>query len=441
MRRGYVMAELIRKIRYSDITQEEESNLTASVALVCVCVTLLAALFLNEIGLFQIESERFNIAVIICEVLLILPAVLARTTDMSSKAWFKYFIMFCAFAAALTVATLLAFHGILILFIPIFVSLIYYDRRIHFAGIASAALVALLSPVISVRLDTLSMSFWYFIICVFDPKSIDPIVATNELNANFVKLFRDDLPDFLTVFCGLPQAMVIAGFGVMALLLINYRQRIKFKQLNEIEDIQSHVLLSLSDIIENRDMDTGGHVKRAKDLVEILVSHLGRIPQDDNPKYREYLIKAAITHDLGKIAVDDNLLRKTNRVTEEEYEAIKLHPIKSVEIINAVLGPIEDEEFIKIAVNLAKYHHERYDGTGYPEGIKGKDIPFEARIMAIADVYDALITERCYHDTVTHEEAYEIIKEGMGTQFDPDLMQLFDDSFDEMVRYYEAANK
>lgn len=246
-----------------------------------------------------------------------------------------------------------------------------------------------------------------------------------------------DVPKFMTTFVGIPQAMILMAYGSMAYIILRFRQRNKGRQLREIEAVQSHVLYSLSDIIENRDMETGGHVRRAKDVVEILVSHLYPVPEDENPRYREYLIKSAVTHDIGKIAIDDDLLRKKDRVTPEEYEEIKIHPCKSVEIIDVVLGPIENEEFLDVAKNLAKYHHEWYNGTGYPEGLKGTAIPLEARIMALADVFDALITERCYRETITYDEAYDIIKAGMGTQFDPDLMQVFDRSFGELKAYYE----
>ena len=235
----------------------------------------------------------------------------------------------------------------------------------------------------------------------------------------------------------LPNCIIICCLYMVVRRIVVIRVGRKEANDERIYLLKKQVLTSMSDIVENRDGNTGGHVKRTTDVVEILVDNLDIPIPDKDGKYKEYVIKSAVTHDIGKIAIDDDLLRKKDRVTPEEYEEIKIHPCKSVEIIDVVLGPIENEEFLDVAKNLAKYHHEWYNGTGYPEGLKGTAIPLEARIMALADVFDALITERCYRETITYDEAYDIIKAGMGTQFDPDLMQVFDRSFKELKAYYE----
>ena len=133
-------------------------------------------------------------------------------------------------------------------------------------------------------------------------------------------------------------------------------------------------------------------------------------------------------HDLGKIAIDDSILRKPGRFTPEEFEVMKTHSAEGARIVSDILKDTDDEEFRKIAVNVAHYHHERVDGSGYPDGLKGDEIPLEARIMAIADVYDALVSKRVYKESYSFEKADRIIIEGMGTQFDPSLQP-----------YYEAA--
>ena len=141
------------------------------------------------------------------------------------------------------------------------------------------------------------------------------------------------------------------------------------------------------------------------------------------------IIKAAPMHDLGKIAVDDVILRKPGRFEPWEFEKMKAHAKEGARIVHAILEGTEDEEFHEIAENVAHYHHERWDGSGYPEGLAGEEIPLEARIMAIADVYDALVSKRVYKASMPFDKADAIIMEGMGTQFDPQL-----------ERYYVAAS-
>jgi HD-GYP domain-containing protein (c-di-GMP phosphodiesterase class II) len=136
-------------------------------------------------------------------------------------------------------------------------------------------------------------------------------------------------------------------------------------------------------------------------------------------------VKAAPMHDLGKIGIPDAILRKPGRLTPEEYAVVRQHSVLSAQIITRILTGIENERLLTTAVNIAKYHHERVDGSGYPEGLRGDDIPLEARIMAIADVYDALVSERCYKAPMTFEQAFQTVENAMGTQFDEKLNPYF----------------
>ena len=137
------------------------------------------------------------------------------------------------------------------------------------------------------------------------------------------------------------------------------------------------------------------------------------------------LIKAAPMHDLGKIAVEDAILRKPGRFTPEEFAVMKTHAPEGARIVHEILKDTDDDEFHILAENVAHYHHERWDGSGYPEGLKGEAIPLEARIMAVADVYDALVSKRVYKKKMSFEKADAILREGMGSQFDPALERRF----------------
>ena len=130
-------------------------------------------------------------------------------------------------------------------------------------------------------------------------------------------------------------------------------------------------------------------------------------------------------HDLGKIAVDDRILRKPGRFTPEEYEEMKKHSEKGAEIVAQILEGVEDDDFVQIAKNTAHYHHEKWNGEGYPCGLSGLDIPPEARIMALADVFDALVSKRCYKEKMDYDNAFRIIEESLGSHFDPELGKMF----------------
>lgn len=191
--------------------------------------------------------------------------------------------------------------------------------------------------------------------------------------------------------------------------------------------MQDATIKGMAVMVESRDNSTGGHIYRTTDCVRILVSELIKegFDTDRSVFYWYNVIKSAPMHDLGKIAVDDAILRKPGKYTAEEYEKMKAHTKEGARIVETVLKDVDDSIFKTIAVNVAHYHYEKWDGTGYPEGISKKDIPLEARIMALADVFDALVSKRCYKEKMTFDEAFKIIEESLGSHFDPELGAVF----------------
>ena len=145
-------------------------------------------------------------------------------------------------------------------------------------------------------------------------------------------------------------------------------------------------------------------------------------------------------HDLGKIAVDDAILRKPGRFTPEEYEKMKTHAAEGARIVHEILKGTSDFEFHILAENVAHYHHERWDGSGYPDGLKGTEIPFEARIMAVADVYDALVSKRVYKEKMSFKDADAIIMEGMGKHFDLRLKPIYAAARPKLEKYYSSID-
>ena len=219
-------------------------------------------------------------------------------------------------------------------------------------------------------------------------------------------------------------------------------QREVREKTQHIEEMHDNLIMSLAMMVESRDNSTGGHIKRTSVGVRLLIDeimHKGGMKL--SAEFCKNLIKAAPMHDLGKIAVDDAVLRKPGRFTPEEFEKMKHHAAEGARVIHEILKMTDDDSFHLLAENVAHYHHERWDGSGYPDGLKGEEIPLEARIMAIADVYDALVSKRVYKDSMSFEQADSIILSGMGTQFDPGLKEYYISARPKLEAYYSSIEK
>ncbi len=193
--------------------------------------------------------------------------------------------------------------------------------------------------------------------------------------------------------------------------------------------IQDSVIVGMANLIESRDGSTGKHVKNTQMYVKMIADELlsrGLFLEELTAPYIEDLCKAAPLHDVGKIKIPDAILQKPGKLTPEEFETMKLHTTHSRKIIQTIIGDIEDEHYVRLVADIALYHHERWDGTGYPAGLSGNNIPLSARIMSVADVFDALYEERCYKPPVRPiERIMQIMSEGRGTQFDPVIIDVF----------------
>ena len=199
------------------------------------------------------------------------------------------------------------------------------------------------------------------------------------------------------------------------------------EKTNKIVHIQDSIITGIASMVESRDNSTGDHIRRTSEGVRIFIDQLKKHPEYDylGESFCLNVIKAAPMHDLGKIAVHDAILQKPGKFVPDEYEEMKLHTTKGADIVSGVLREVDDREFKQIAINVAHYHHEKWDGSGYPVGLKGEEIPLEARIMAFADVFDALVTKRCYKEAYDYDTAFEIMQKDFGSHFDPSLGKIF----------------
>ena len=195
-----------------------------------------------------------------------------------------------------------------------------------------------------------------------------------------------------------------------------------------ISDMQEHIISGLANLIESRDLETGEHVARTSRYVKALAEFAsadGVYTDQLDEHFISLMYRAAPLHDVGKIVVPDYILKKPGKLNDEEYEQMKRHASEGGKVVREVLGGVTDDEYMAFASDVATCHHERWDGEGYPKGLAGEEIPLPARIMAIADVFDALISRRCYKKAMVPEKAFQIIREGAGTQFDPNLTEVF----------------
>ena len=207
-----------------------------------------------------------------------------------------------------------------------------------------------------------------------------------------------------------------------------YRKIRKYSE--DVIKMQDGLIAMMANMVENRDSSTGDHIKRTASYVRIILEGLkkkGYYADLLTPQYIDNVVRSAPLHDTGKIGIPDNILNKPGKLTPDEFEIMKTHAELGREIIEKAMKTItiDGESYLSEAANMAAYHQERWDGTGYPEGLKEEEIPLSARVMAVADVYDALTSERVYKTAYTEESALEIIHEGSGTQFDPKCVEVF----------------
>jgi putative two-component system response regulator len=196
----------------------------------------------------------------------------------------------------------------------------------------------------------------------------------------------------------------------------------------QLQLLQNGIVFVLADMVENRDHETGGHVERTTTYIKILLEAMianGLYNVDLGEIDLDLFISSARLHDVGKISISDTILNKPGKLTDEEFEIMKIHSAEGERIIDQIITRTENVEFLRNAKLFAGYHHERWDGKGYPHGLKEEEIPFQGRIMAIADVYDALVSERPYKKAFSPEEAVKIIMENSGKQFDPTIAKVF----------------
>ena len=216
------------------------------------------------------------------------------------------------------------------------------------------------------------------------------------------------------------------------------------QEKNEIiTQMQENLIITMADLVESRDQNTGDHIKNTAEYTRIIMEELrkeGHYTEQLTDEYMADVFRSAPLHDIGKIRISDTVLNKPGKLTDEEFELMKQHTVYGGEVIEKTRPASANISYLNVAKDLATYHHEWWNGRGYPEGLKGEDIPLSARIMAVADVFDALISKRCYKDGFSFEKSMNIIREESGTHFDPLVAGAFLNAADEVRKVVEERN-
>lgn len=395
------------------------------------------ALVLDEIGVFATPRTIMLIASLVSVGVFLVPIIIYFVHDKLLKKenpivetnLLKIIIIVASFLGVTCIIVTLAFHVLLGIGIPMLMAAQYRSNRKLITAVFIASMV--LVP-ISV--------YGTFFFGTIDRNILK--IATEDIDkySTFTQRLELATPKrMLELFLHyvLPRALCVVAMEVLVIGIINRNKLMLEKQgelsekvqreMQHTSEIQLNIIEDLAAVVETRDCETGEHIARTKQYVNMIANILKK-----NDKYKNILdektidqyTEAAPLHDVGKIAISDTILLKPGKLTPEEYEQMKVHTTKGGEMIYKIFKNLKDEAFIKHAHDIALYHHEKWDGTGYPEGIKGEKIPLSARIMAIADVYDALVSKRVYKDAMDPNDAFDILEKDAGSHFDPNIIEI-----------------
>ncbi len=267
-----------------------------------------------------------------------------------------------------------------------------------------------------------------FLLCVVGVLILIFIMATESQIAS-----HKDIAGNLTYeqgrFLGDTLIRGTTAFFITLIIIVLVMQGNKSSYYNKrVMDMQFHIITTMADIVESRDENTGGHIKRTAKYVEIISAELkkrGLFKDILTDKYIADMIIAAPLHDIGKIHISDAILNRPGKFTDEEFEIMKSHASAGQDLLIHIKSELGEFDYLNIAVDMAAFHHEWWNGKGYPKGVSGQEIPLCARIMAVADVFDALTSKRCYKNAMPLDKVYKIMEEETGTHFDPVIMETF----------------
>ena len=405
----------------------------------CMAWLILLAIFsvtLNELDIFAVDEDTMRLSMCACAMLFAVPIAvyfihdkyLRREDSVLNREWFKYLIVTSTFLGIGILCMTLTFQAVILMSVPTILAAQYRDWKRLLVWILVGT--ALLVPV------SVYGGFFYG---TPDRNLLKGLPSTGIVTiADRMKLATAERMLELLPHHVLPRLLCVSAIAALAFGISRRNNKLLDEQaelaaqirreMEQRNSLQSRVIDALATLIETRDVGTGEHVIRTKKYVGMIA----RAMQGDE-QFKEQLSdqliaeieSAAPLHDVGKIAVSDVILLKPGKLTNEEFDEMKKHSAKGGQIIQNIFSTIEDDAtFLKIAEEIAVSHHEKWNGKGYPGGLRGEEIPLPARIMAVADVYDALVSVRVYKPSMTPEDALDLIESESGTHFDPNIIRV-----------------
>lgn len=381
----------------------------------CICILPYIILLMVILGLFNFSLTWAIIGACFSSILAIVFAILARKKLYTSS--FKYLMCIGMQLIILIYSTDWDMSVTVMYMIAPIAALMYFDPKLE--------VVTCLSSIISMFIGIIIQA---------------PVTSA--------QLFIPCTPLFFILTTGgahFFEMVVASAFFVTISYIVRGLINTVIHRNEEIEAIQNNLVFSFADMIESRDGTTGEHVKRTSRIVSLIADKIKNNPElyDNEFVDRELdlIVMSAPLHDIGKMKVPDAILSKPGRLTPEEFDIIKTHSSEGAKIIDKTMTNIEDPLYVGIARAMALCHHEKWDGSGYPKGLSGNDIPVCARIMAVADVFDALCSKRSYKEPYSIKKAFEIMNDSKGSHFEPALVDILNQLKREMEDLYSNSEE
>ena len=394
---------------------EEQANLIVAKVMRITLLIFTFIYLLDVIGIFIVNLKIMTAAYLGSAGLLLLPTLLVNICKQNNS-YIKYVNVLVAVVFTTLLSITLTYHVVVIYVYPIAIASLYFSRKLNILSTALTVTGVSIGQLAAYYLDTLQ-------------------------DDNFLTL------DYVLLFGILPRALVLIAIAAIFTMLSDRTSRLLSNLLSKeakLNHFHKEMVMGFATLVENKDGSTGGHIKRTTTYVKLLAEELrnrGIYQEELTDEYLENLYKAAPMHDIGKIAIPDVVLQKPGRLTEEEFRIIQEHTLRGGEIIKETFGHLENEQYTQMAYEVARHHHEKWNGKGYPDGLKRKEIPLCARIMAIADVFDAVSEKRCYRDAMPLEQCFEIIADGSGQAFEPLLAEVFLDIREKIEQEHHLINR
>ena len=383
----------------NNLILEFEKDSDRRISAICRALTVLniAVILLNMLHVFKISTALYP-TLIVSAVILLMPTLLYDILGLRSK-FIRYLVLTLLVFMSGLMYSILSYHVIIMLILPVVVSCLYCERS-----------NVIYTTVLSV-----------------------PVMVVSHLIAFTLKIVPDEplvTLQGVLLYGIIPRVIELVAISVICIGITGKLQRLiaaLVKKNNELYEEQQVMVGSLSELVEAQSHETGQHVKRVAAYTEILCRAMG-LSEEETWK----ISVASMMHDVGKICVPREILHKPGKLTEDEFSEIKKHVDYGYKLLENSPG-----EIMQLAASIAKQHHERFDGNGYQNKLEGEHINIYARCVAVADVFDALVSKRCYKKSWTPEQAREEILDQAGHQFDPQITKLFDEHFDEFLKVME----